>query len=247
MSTDDINPDIIAEFEVVRTKMTAVDADAYFEVRMIDRMSKSAAAAERTAAAVETISEAMRDDHDEIAKIASVSKSIATVGERAAVSAGRSADAAIVIAAAVERISQHVGQIASSEIAPALTTIATAVDRMAIAAQAVEQIAHDVRAGLQAAAALAEEFGPTARRAARQGHRRSCRALRPAPVPEAVARAADREDAIAIATTGSRVPSRGDRPSNRDDRGASRRRTGEGWRKGAGIAERIHVSPGLLR
>jgi methyl-accepting chemotaxis protein len=168
MSTDDINPDIIAEFEVVRTKMTAVDADAYFEVRMIDRMSKSAAAAERTAAAVETISEAMRDDHDEIAKIASVSKSIATVGERAAVSAGRSADAAIVIAAAVERISQHVGQIASSEIAPALTTIATAVDRMAIAAQAVEQIAHDVRAGLQAAAALAEEFGPTARRAARQ-------------------------------------------------------------------------------
>lgn len=149
MSTDDINPDIIAEFA-------------------IDRMSKSAAAAERTAAAVETISEAMRDDHDEIAKIASVSKSIATVGERAAVSAGRSADAAIVIAAAAERISQHVGQIASSEIAPALTAIAAAVDRMAIAAQAVEQIAHDVRAALQAGAALAEEFGPTARRAARQ-------------------------------------------------------------------------------
>lgn len=169
MSTDDINPDIIAEFEVVRTKMTAVDADAYFEVRMIDRMSKAAAAAERTAAAAEAVSEEMRDDvAEELAMIASVSKSIATVGERAAVSAGRSADAAIVIAAAAERISQHVGQIASSEIAPALTAIAAAVDRMAIAAQAVEQIAHDVRAGLQAAAALAEEFGPTARRAARQ-------------------------------------------------------------------------------
>lgn len=116
---DDDNPDISAEFEAVRANMAEHDADAYFEARMIDRLSKAAASAERTAAAV-------------------------------------------------ERISQHVGQIASSEIAPALTTIATAVDRMAIAAQAVEQIAHDVRAALQAGAALAEEFGPTARRAARQ-------------------------------------------------------------------------------
>ena len=45
-------------------------------------------------------------------------------------------------------------------------------DKSAAAAErtaaAVEQIAHDVRAALQAGAALAEELGPTARRAARQ-------------------------------------------------------------------------------
>ena len=169
MSTDDINPDISAEFEAVRANMAEHDADAYFEARMIDRLSKAAAAAERTAAAAEAVSEEMRDDvAEELAMIASASKSIATVGERAAVSAGRSADATIVIAAAAERLSGAVARISESEIAPALTTIATAVDRLAVAAEAVEQIAHDVRAALRAGAALAEEFGPTARRAARQ-------------------------------------------------------------------------------